>query len=172
MTVDSGIPGLTLEPGGHVCGVFRAPEERDGAMAAFFRAGLLAGDRSVVVVDAADAGAVLSRVGSPSEIADWRRTGLLDVRSSAVPSRSRKDPTPDGMPGVWGEIVDPAWPAGIRLGAEASCWLPRAGPDSLIRYENEVARYIPEQLVVLCLYDLNRFGAGVLIDAIRMHPQV
>jgi hypothetical protein len=93
MSVGSGIAGLTLEPGGHVCRVFRTVEERDGIMASFFRAGLLAGERSVVVVDAADAGAVLSRVGSPSEITH-------------------------------------------------------------------------------CLYDLNRFGAGVLIDAIRTHPKV
>ncbi|MHA6793150.1 MEDS domain-containing protein [Pseudonocardia bannensis] len=97
---------------------------------------------------------------------------MLDVGSSAAPSHTRKDSAPDELPGMWEVIVDSGRSGGTRLGAEASCWLPRAGQDSLIRYENEVARYIPEQLVVLCLYDLNRFGAGVLIDAIRMHPQV
>jgi hypothetical protein len=40
-----------------------------------------------------------------------------------------------------------------------------------LRYESEMNRTIPAELAVLCLYDLNRFSAGVLVDVVQTRPR-
>jgi hypothetical protein len=44
-------------------------------------------------------------------------------------------------------------------------------PGTALRYESEMNRTIPAELAVLCLYDLNRFSAGVLVDVVQTHPR-
>jgi hypothetical protein len=42
-----------------------------------------------------------------------------------------------------------------------------------LRYEARLNEVIPDYpQVILCLYDLERFGAEVLMDALRTHPMV
>ena len=39
--------------------------------------------------------------------------------------------------------------------------------------ESEMNRYLPLfPQVILCLYDLDRFGAGIIVDLLKTHPQV
>jgi hypothetical protein len=47
------------------------------------------------------------------------------------------------------------------------------GVDDLIEYETQVNYVIPRyQDVVICAYDLTKFGASVVMDALRTHPVV
>jgi hypothetical protein len=75
------------------------------------------------------------------------------------------------MMDVWGELIDRARFARVRLGGEASWWLHQTSQERLLRYESEMNRTIPAELAVLCLYDLNRFSAGVLVDVVQTHPR-
>ncbi|WP_214369156.1 MEDS domain-containing protein [Pseudonocardia sp. H11422] len=155
--------------------MFQEPVERDRAMTLFFRAGLLAGDYCVVVVDAADPTAMLQLLGSRDEVSEWRSAGLLDIRTATDPTQPANALSVDEMLSMWDAITEEATGfsgAFARLGGEASWWIPRASEDHLIRYESELTRRIPDQLGVLCLYDVTQFGAGVLIDVIRTHPKV
>jgi hypothetical protein len=48
-----------------------------------------------------------------------------------------------------------------------------AGRAEFFRYEAMLNDVIPKNpQVILCLYDLERFGAEVLMDALRTHPTV
>jgi hypothetical protein len=47
------------------------------------------------------------------------------------------------------------------------------GVDDLIEYEVRVNYLIPKyEDVVICTYDLAKFGASVVMDALRTHPAV
>ena len=47
------------------------------------------------------------------------------------------------------------------------------GVDDLIEYETRVNYVIPKyEGPVICTYDLTKFGASVVIDALRTHPLV
>jgi hypothetical protein len=59
----------------------------------------------------------------------------------------------------------------VRLGGEASWWLHQTSLERLLRYESELNRTIPAEIAVLCLYDLNRFSSGVLMDVGQTHPR-
>ena len=60
----------------------------------------------------------------------------------------------------------------VRLGAEAAWWMPQVpGMPEFIRYETELNRYAARHAQsILCLYDLTRYGAGVIVDLLRVHP--
>jgi hypothetical protein len=43
----------------------------------------------------------------------------------------------------------------------------------LLLLESEMNRYLPlYPQVILCLYDLDRFGAGIIVDLLKTHPRV
>ena len=62
----------------------------------------------------------------------------------------------------------------VRIAGEAT-WALRDPPtvDELMRYESELNRFAGRYpQTVLCLYDLDRFGAGILVDLLRTHPKL
>jgi hypothetical protein len=49
----------------------------------------------------------------------------------------------------------------------------RPGVHDLVEYEARLNHILPKyDDVVVCTYDLTRFGAGVVLDALRTHPMV
>ena len=60
----------------------------------------------------------------------------------------------------------------LRIGGEVSWWAPVASPAELARYEAELNRHIGEDMAVLCLYDLSRFSAEAVVNAVMTHPVV
>jgi hypothetical protein len=81
------------------------------------------------------------------------------------------------MLAYWGEAAAATGEEGFSLiratGEMPSVLDHPAGRAEFFRYEaklNEVIPTYPE--VILCLYDLERWGAGVLMDALRTHPMV
>jgi hypothetical protein len=47
------------------------------------------------------------------------------------------------------------------------------GVDDLIEYETRVNHVIPKyEDTVICAYDVSKFGASVVVDALRTHPVV
>lgn len=55
-----------LPPQAHLCGTFQTPGERDRAMGAFFRTGLVGGEHCMIAVDIADPDDILAAIGSPA----------------------------------------------------------------------------------------------------------
>jgi hypothetical protein len=47
------------------------------------------------------------------------------------------------------------------------------GSEQFIEYESELNRFVPQHdQVVVCLYDLERFGGGMMVDLLRTHPRI
>jgi hypothetical protein len=47
------------------------------------------------------------------------------------------------------------------------------GVEDLVEYETRINDFLPRyDDLVVCAYDLSRFGAGVMMDVLRTHPLV
>lgn len=47
------------------------------------------------------------------------------------------------------------------------------GTANLLRYESALNRFVPRYpQVLMCLYDLDRFGGDLLVDILKTHPKV
>ena len=74
-----GIDDVPLNPGDHVCGLFFGWLDRDKLMVPFFRAGLRAGERCVIVTDRTDPTPILHQLGPDHDTDRWLRSGQLQL---------------------------------------------------------------------------------------------
>jgi hypothetical protein len=51
---DSGIPGVAVGPGDHICAFYFAVADRDRVLIPYLEAGLRGGDKCICIVDATD----------------------------------------------------------------------------------------------------------------------
>lgn len=170
-TAEFGIDGIRLRPGDHVCGLYFGWFDRDELMVPFFRTGLRAGDRCVVVTDRADPAPVLRKLGTDAETEEWLASGQLQVRTS--PDEPRPSLHHHEMVEIFRRATAGATSAGpglLRVGGEVSWWTPAASTAEIARYEHELNRHVTKEMVVLCLYDLSRFCPETVIDAVVTHP--
>lgn len=181
MARELGVPGVTLEPGDHVCGFYFGDAERDAILLSYLRAGLRDGDRCLGIVDSTDPATVLAQLAGDID-------GDIDV-GSCVASRQLqlwgsaetylRDGTfsPDRMIEFWEDQLEAATDDGFgfaRVVGEMS-WLSRVGLDRelLVAYEgwaHDFAPLYPQAL--LCLYDLSLLGSGILVDLLKTHPKL
>jgi hypothetical protein len=128
-------------------------------MGAFFRTGFAAGEHCMIAVDTAEPDNILAAIGSPAEVAGWEQPGRLTVRTAPGAGQAPRDLTFHQMMDVWSEVIETARSTRVRLGGEASLWLHQTSEERLLCYESEMNRAIPDQVAVLCLYDLTRSAA-------------
>jgi hypothetical protein len=175
--VDLGISGLSALPGEHLCGLYCDVEQRDRVLVPFLREGLRAGDKCICVVDAAEqapiAAAVLTGFDDPENVLahqlDMIGAADLYLRSSAF---------------VAAEIIS-AWKAAISevmyggrftvVRAIENWSLREVVPElrDLLMLESEMNRYLPLfPQVIICMYDLSRFGGSIVVDLLKTHPRI
>ena len=176
-SVEFGLPGVTVQPGDHICGFFFGVEERDTVLLPFLRAGLRDGDKCMCIVDATEPATVLEQLGGDSQPeVDGEVPQLEVLRATEAYLRTGAFSTSD-MIAFLGDAVRDASDAGydrMRLAGETT-WLFRDPPGSeqFIEYESELNRFVPQHdQIVLCLYDLERFGGGMMVDLLRTHPRL
>jgi hypothetical protein len=78
----------------------------------------------------------------------------------------------------WGESLADSLGSGnfqfARLGGEMT-WALRDAPgvDELMGYESELNRVTGNHpQCILCMYDLSRFGGGIIMDLLKTHPRL
>jgi MEDS: MEthanogen/methylotroph, DcmR Sensory domain len=170
--------GENLDEGMHVCTFFRTSDEKYRVLMPFIREGMEQGDRAFHIVNPslrsehaqriAEAGidAARAEVDGQLEIMGWDQAYLRGGRfnQSAMLSllpELLNDGRTRGFP-ITRCIADMAW---ILNDPDTL--------DSLLEYECRVNLAIPKGGdVVVCSYDLDKFPAGVVIDALRTHPIV
>ena len=173
-----GIDGVSLEPGDHICGLSFGWLDRDLLLAPFFRTGLRAGDRCVVVTDRTDPTALLDQLGSPAETTAWLASGQLRLLTTDDQSLAPPDGLSDEemlvtlQQAAAGDEATAVGSGFLRIGGEVSWWAPIASPGAIAGYEAELNRHIGDDTAVLCVYDLSRFSAEAIIDAVMTHPVV
>lgn len=176
-TLELGIPGLRLAEGDHVCAFYRGARARDEILIPYLQAGLRTGDKCICVVDAAEPREVLAALGSEAEVDQWISDTQLELRASTdAYLRSGRFCTEE-MLTFWESFVGPAVAGRFRFARSVGemTWALRQVPgvEELVGYESELNRFLPRYpQVILCLYDLERFGGEIIIDLLKTHPRI
>jgi hypothetical protein len=177
-TRDFGIPGLKLETGDHICAFYLGPQERDEVMLPYMRAGLRAGDKILGIVDSPTTGEALASIGDASETGPYVESEQLELLSADQAYLRTGHFSTDDMLQFWADYVGAVMEGGrfafTRASGEMS-WAIRDLPDrsEFMRYEAALNDFIPRYpQSILCLYDLARFGGGIVVDALRTHPKL
>jgi hypothetical protein len=172
------IAGSTLGGHRHICAFFNGMEEQHRVLRSFFTDGFDQGDKAFHLVDPERRQEHLGRLaGAGIEVQEAMDTGQLEVR-----------PWEDG-PLHGGRFDQDTWLAAfervLQSGPAAGYAQTRflahmewalvdlPGVEDLIEFETHVNHVVPKyDDVVICAYDLSRFGANVVMDALRTHPVV
>jgi DNA-binding CsgD family transcriptional regulator len=173
-----GIPGVgVVSSGTHFCALYSGPAERDRLLYPFLEEGLRQGDKCLCLIDDVEPAMVRDRaVGQPGP--DYpRRSAQLDIeRSSDAYLRSGAFSVED-MVSFLRESIDAAIADDfdvLRAAGEMS-WVLSGAPgwDDLFVYEsslNHVVEQVPA--ILMCLYDLKKLGADMLVEVLHTHPKV
>jgi hypothetical protein len=174
--VASGIDDIGLAPGSHVCAFYRGDADRDRLLTGYLGAGLAAGDKCICVVDSAY---TARRLESLSRSCGDPGPGgaQMDIHLPESTYLAGGEFTTSHMLSFWTENMNKAEIQGYsfyRLAGEMT-WALRdvPGVEHLIGYESELNRVTPSYpVIVLCLYDLDRFSGEIVVNVVKTHPQV
>lgn len=170
--------GTTLGSHPHICAFFHGPDEEYRVLLPFIKEGLERGEKAFHVVDPQLREAHLRHLGSAGinptaaeqsgqlELRNWHEAYLRDGHFD----QSR-------MLALLQGALDNARQRGFpltRLVAHMEWALEdRPGVNDLVEYETRLNYILPRyEDPVVCVYDLARFGADVVIDIMRTHPMV
>ncbi|MET1012839.1 MAG: MEDS domain-containing protein, partial [Actinomycetota bacterium] len=175
--VDLGIEGLEAETGEHLCGLYAGERERDELILPFLRAGLLAGDKCICVVDGTEPHELVATLGADVGASGHAIGKQLDViRSSDINLRSGAFSATEVLASWKAAISEVMYDARFDLVRVVETWsLREVVPDrnELLALESEMNRFLPLfPQVILCLYDLERFGGGIVVDLLKAHSRV
>lgn len=173
-----GIPGVgVVSPGVHFCALYSGPAERDRLLYPFLEEGLRQGDKCLCLIDDVEPELVRDRaVGQPGP-AYSRRSAQLDVERASDAYLRSGEFSVDGMVSYLSASVDAAIAADfdlLRAAGEMS-WVLSGAPgwDDLFVYESSLNRVVEEvPAILMCLYDLKKFGAEMLVEVLQTHPTV
>lgn len=174
---ESGLPGVDLSPGDHVCAMFFGREERDDIVVPYLEAGLRAGDKCICIVEAPPLDVLAARIGDEREVEGYIASEQLELLSP-VDLYLRVQPfSSESMIEWWQDSLAAATSSGTydfsrATGEMPGAWqqVPRA---EWFRYESELNRFLQGQPeTIICLYDLDRFGGGFMVDLLRTHPKL
>ncbi|WP_232211501.1 MEDS domain-containing protein, partial [Nocardioides sp. CF8] len=173
-----GMPGVdAVSSGTHFCALYSGPAERDRLLYPFLEEGLRHGDKCLCLIDDVEPALVRERVvGQPG--ADYsRRSAQLDVERSSDAYLRSGEFSVEAMVSFLSGSVDKAIADNfdlIRAAGEMSWVLPGVpGWDDLFVYESSLNRMVEEMpAILICLYDLQKFGARMLVQVLKTHPKV
>jgi hypothetical protein len=180
METDDGVlrvAGSTLGQHRHVCAFFNGIDEQHRVLRSFITDGFERGDKAVHLVNPEQRDEHLRHFAEAGiEVEEAMGSGQLEVRlwEDAYLRDGRFDQ--DAML-AFIEALLQSGAAGsqlTRLVAQME-WslLEKPGVEDLLEYETRLNSVIPKyDDAVICTYDLSKFGASVVMDALRTHPVV
>ena len=177
MPMQLGVEDLSLVAGDHVCAVYTGTAGRDAVLLPYLRAGLRRGDKVVAVVGSTSPTSLKDALGDGVDGVDAQvASHQLELGTADDAYLPGGDFSAAGTIGYWHGLVGPAIrDDGYRFArvlGEMS-WGMRGRRDEFLRYEAELNRFAPRYpQAILCLYDLARFGGGILTDLLQTHPKL
>jgi hypothetical protein len=172
------VAGNALGRHRHICAFFNGIDEEHRVLRSFMADGFDQGDKAFHIVDPELREEHLRRLAEAGiDVQEAMGTGQLEVRlwQDAYLREGRFDQ--DAMLALIEEQLQSGAVTGsrrLRLLAHME-WslLDRPGVDDLLEYETRLNYVIPKyDGAVICTYDLSKFGASVVMDALRTHPVV
>jgi hypothetical protein len=172
------LSGAAARRFGHVCGFFRSHEEEYRVLLPLAKEGFERGEKVFHIVDPAHRPERMRRleeVGISSAAA--RRPDQVEIRAweDAHLRGGRFDQ--EAMMTLLEETLRGAKADGFgqtRVWANMEWALEEfPGVEDLVEYESRVNCFLPKyDDLVVCTYDLSKFGAGIMMDVLRTHPLV
>src|SRR5262249_8456311 len=155
-TIPLGVPGVSIEPGDHLCALYRGAE-RDQVLIPYLREGLRGSDKVVCVVDTNEPDRFLTQLAAEVDIGQQVSGQRFEVL------HSRDTYLRDGyfaaqeMLDFWEQALDAALAEGYAFARATGemTWSLRdcPGVDELVGYESEANRLLPRYPVVaMCMY--------------------
>jgi hypothetical protein len=169
---------INVRRGQHVCAFFNDVDEQHRVLRPYIEDGLTAGDRIYNYVDPARWDEHLAWLAEAGvDVRQAMSTGQLEVRRW-------EDATLDGGRfdletwfASFEQVLQSGSAAGYPqtrvLGHMEWALVDLPGVADLIEYETRINDVIPKyEDIVICVYDVSKFGASVVVDALRTHPIV
>jgi hypothetical protein len=163
---------------GHVCAFFHNREEEYRVLLPLAKEGFERGEKVFHIVDPENRPERLRRLEEAGiNLAAARRPGQVEIRAwEDVYLRSGRFDT-EAMMILLEETLRGAKADGFgqtRVWANMEWALGEfPGVEDLVEYETRVNDLLPRYAdLVVCAYDLTKFGAGVMMDVLRTHPLV
>ncbi|HEY2702558.1 MAG TPA: MEDS domain-containing protein [Candidatus Dormibacteraeota bacterium] len=169
-----------MAPGDHICALYMGDAERDEILFPYLKAGMRAGDKVVCIVDQEDTARVRQGISDGGDVDASIESGQVQLHTAKETYAKCGGGRfcTDDMINFWDASLAPAMSGGgfrfARIVGEMS-WALRELPelDELSYYESEYNRFAPRYgQWGLCLYDLERFGGGILVDVLKTHPRI
>ena len=172
-----GVTGIEAALGDHICGLYSNQLQRDQILLPFLEAGLAAGDKCICVVDGTDPQEVVAALGSHADAAKSVADKQLEViRAPDMYMRSGGF-SADEVIGSWkAAMSDVMYDGRFDVVRAVETWSRRdvvPDMDELMTLESKMNRFLPLfPQVVVCLYDIDRFGSGIIVDLLKTHPRM
>jgi len=177
--VDSvyGFYGLSdLEPGDHLCWIYKTEEDHRALLTSFIREGLERDEKVLYIVDVSTVDQILKYLRNHGvEVGPYLERGQLEIFTADETYMGAGAFRPDGMIALLKHEMDRAlgkgYPA-LRVSGEMT-WALRGLPGSerLIEYEAKLNEFFPgSKCLALCQYDRRRFKPALLLDVLATHP--
>jgi hypothetical protein len=168
----------TLGQHRHVCAFFHSTDEQHRVLRSFIKDGFDQGEKSFHLVDPELREEHLTRLAQAGiDVQEAMANGQLEVRPW------EDGPVRDGRfdQDVWLTSLEDVLQSGTAAGYARTRFLAQMewalvdlpGTEDLIEFETRVNLMVPKyDDTVVCTYDLTKFGASVVINALRTHPLV
>jgi hypothetical protein len=170
------LAGSVLKRSCHACAFFNSREEEYDVLLPFAKEGYERGEKLFHVVDREHRPERLRRLAEAGVQGNGAE-GQVEVRpwEDAYLRGGRFDK--DAMLALIQEALEGGKAGGYgltRLWANMEWALEELpGVEDLVEYETRLNHVLPKyDDVVVCTYDLNKFGASVVLDIMRTHPMV
>jgi MEDS: MEthanogen/methylotroph, DcmR Sensory domain len=177
-TADIHLAGAKLAQHVHACAFFHNQDEEYQVMLPFIKEGIEKGEKAFHIVDPKlqqQHRERLDKAGIDTSALEKRNQLEVRIWEQAYLRNGRFDQ--DNMLALIQEILTSGKTQGFpltRLIAHMEWSLEKqAGVEDIMEYEARLNNVLPNfHDPVICVYDLGRFSAGVIIDILRTHPMV
>ncbi len=177
-SVALGVLGISVPAGTHLCVFFRGTSGLEEIVLPFLAEGIRADDKCLCVLESRVPSDVLSGLALQVDVGTSVADGQLELATPAEAYLRSGQFSTEDMLGYWADEAAATRSGGNFTLTRATGEMPSvldqpAGRAEFFRYESRLNDVIPTYpQVILCLYDLERFGGEVLMDALRTHPMV
>jgi hypothetical protein len=172
------VAGTTLGRHRHICAFFNSMDEQHRVLRSFIKDGLDHGDKAFHLVNPELREDHLRRLGEAGiDVQEAIGTGQLEVRPWQEGPLSGGRFDQDRWLASFEQVLQSGPAAGYPqtrfLAHMEWALVDLPGVDDLIEFETMV-NYVVLKYddAVICAYDLSKFGASVVVDALRTHPVV